>query len=163
MRWKTSSLPVAALILSSVSFPVPVWAQLRAPAAVGEKLAEGQAYAAAVQLAHQADREDNGRMLLSFEENGMEGIPLYESRDNGKHWQFVMHATDPGQADHSKCNLHWQPHLTEMPRTVGELKAGTVLLSASSVCNGDNGRMASMQLQLYASSESDAAGRISAR
>ena len=139
----------AALLL-----PLSVEAQpARAPAAVGQKLADGQAYAAAVQLQHQRNGTDNGRILLSFEENGMLGIPLYESRDNGASWQLVMHVTDPAKPDHAKCNLHWQPHLTEMPRTVGALKAGTILLSASSVCNGDNGRMASMQLQLYASAD----------
>ncbi len=153
MSWKISSLSAAALIMSSAFVATSASAQQRTPVAVGQKLADGQAYATAVQLAHQANRADNGRILLSFEENGMEGIPLYESEDNGASWQFVMHATDPARSDRSKCNLHWQPHLTEMPRTVGALKAGTILLSASSVCNGDNGRMASMQLQLYASTD----------
>jgi hypothetical protein len=153
VSWKIASLSVAAVIMLSVSFPAPDWAQQRAPVAVGQKLADGQAYATAVQLAHQPDRANNGRILLSFEENGMEGIPLYESLDNGKSWQLVMHASDPARPDHAKCNLHWQPHLTEMPRSVGALKAGTILLSASSVCNGDTGRMASMQLQLYASTD----------
>src|SRR5678809_792529 len=83
----------------------------------------------------------------------MQGIPIYESRDAGESWQVVTHATYALRTDHSRCNLHWQPHLTELPRTVGDLKAGTVLLSASAVCNGDNGRMASMQLQLYGSTD----------
>ncbi|HEY4077972.1 MAG TPA: hypothetical protein VGM26_13665 [Rhizomicrobium sp.] len=139
----------AALLL-----PLGVLAQpARGPVVLGQKLADGQAYAAAVQLQHQRNNADNGRIFLSFEESGMLGIPLYESRDNGASWQLVMHVTDPAKPDHAKCNLHWQPHLTEMPRTVGALKAGTILLSASSVCNGDNGRMASMQLQLYASAD----------
>jgi hypothetical protein len=148
MRRIVPGFSLAAALL----MPMDVQAQpARAPAAVGQKLADGQAYAAAVQLQHQRKAADNGRILLSFEENGMLGIPLYESRDNGASWQLVMRVTDPAKPDHAKCNLHWQPHLTEMPRTVGALKAGTILLSASSVCNGDNGRMASMQLQLYAS------------
>ena len=119
--------------------------------AVGKKLVDGQAYVSLVRLSHQANPADNGRLLIAFEENGMEGIPIYESRDEGESWQRVTHATDTTRSDHAKCNLHWQPHLTEMPRTVGGLKAGTILLSASAVCNGDNGRMASMQLQLYGS------------
>jgi hypothetical protein len=118
---------------------------------VGKKLVDGQAYVTLVRLSHQANPSDNGRLLIAFEENGMEGIPIYESRDEGESWQLVTHATDAQASDHARCNLHWQPHLTEMPRTMGELKAGTVLLSASAVCNGDNGRMASMQLQLYGS------------
>ena len=121
--------------------------------AIGKKLADGQAYVTLVRLSYQANRADNGRLLIAFEENGMEGIPIYESRDEGESWQLVTHATDAQHSDHAKCNLHWQPHLTEMPRTVGDLKAGTVLLSASAVCNGGNGRMASMQLQLYGSND----------
>lgn len=38
-------------------------------------------------------------------------------------------------------------------RAVGPLAAGTILLSASSVCNNDRGRMADMQLQLYTSTD----------
>jgi hypothetical protein len=148
------SAAILVLLASLPAFDAAFAQQVgRAPIAVGQKLADGQAYATAVQLAHQPSRANNGRILLSFEENGMDGIPLYESRDNGKSWQFVIRATDPARPDHAICNLHWQPHLTEMPRTVGMLKAGTILLSASSVCNGDNGRMASMQLQFYASSD----------
>jgi hypothetical protein len=120
---------------------------------VGTKLADGQAYVTLVRLSHQANPADNGRLLIAFEENGMDGIPIYGSRDEGQSWQLVTHATDAQHSDHAKCNLHWQPHLTEMPRDVGDLKAGTVLLSASAVCNGENGRMASMQLQLYGSTD----------
>ena len=110
--------------------------------AVGKKLVDGQAYVTLVRLSHQANPADNGRLLIAFEENGMQGIPIYESRDAGESWQLVTHATDALRTDHSRCNLHWQPHLTELPRTVGDLKAGTVLLSASAVCNGPYSRTA---------------------
>ncbi len=64
----------------------------------------------------------------------MKGIPIYESRDEGTSWQPVTHATDTARGDDSgRCNLHWQPHLMEMPRTVRSLAAGTILLSASMV------------------------------
>ena len=86
--------------------------------AIGKKLVDGQAYVTLVRLSYQANRADNGRLLIAFEENGMEGIPIYESRDEGESWQLVTHATDAQHGDHAKCNLHWQPHLTEMPRTV---------------------------------------------
>jgi hypothetical protein len=120
---------------------------------VGNKLVDGQAYVTLVRLSHQANPANNGRLLIAFEENGMDGIPIYESRDEGESWQLVTHVADAMHGDHAKCNLHWQPHLTEMPRTVGDLAAGTILLSASAVCNGDTGRMASMQLQLYGSTD----------
>jgi hypothetical protein len=121
--------------------------------AVGKKLVDGQAYVTLVRLSYQPNPADNGRLLIAFEENGMKGMPIHESRDEGESWQPLTHATDAMHADHAKCNLHWQPHLMEMPRTVGDLKAGTILLSVSAVCNGDNGRMASMQLQLYGSTD----------
>jgi hypothetical protein len=140
---------LAALLCCAAT---PVLAQA-ADRIVGQKIADGQAYVTLVRLAHQPKAADNGRILIAFEANGMEGIPIWESRDEGASWQFVMNSIDPAKPDHAKCNLHWQPHLTEMPRTVGSLKAGTILLSASSVCNGDTGRMASMQLQLYGSTD----------
>lgn len=123
----------------------------RAPAAVGQKLADGQAYVTLLQLKHQANASDNGRILISFEENGMAGLPIYESTDDGSSWRLVTHAVDATHIDHDRCNLHWQPNLTELPRTVGDLRAGTILLSASTVCNNEKGRMADQHLQLYTS------------
>jgi hypothetical protein len=123
----------------------------RTPAVVGEKLADGQAYVTLLRLEHQPDASRNGRILIAFEENGMEGIPIYESADEGATWRLLTHAADAARKENGKCNLHWQPHLTEVPRLVGLLARGTILLSASSVCNDDRGRMAQMQLQLYAS------------
>ncbi len=125
----------------------------RAPVAVGTKLAEGQAYVTLIRLQHQPNPADNGRILISFEPNGMEGLPIYESRDEGNSWQLVTYATDSQHSDHATCNLHWQPNLLELPRTIGPLKAGTLLLSASDVCNDTHSRMASMQLQLYTSTD----------
>jgi hypothetical protein len=123
----------------------------RAPAVLGEKIADGQAYVTLVRLEHQPDTSRNGRILIAFEENGMEGIPIYESADEGATWHLLTHATNAARRENGKCNLHWQPHLTEVPRKVGPLAPGTILLSASSVCNDDRGRMAHMQLQLHAS------------
>ncbi len=117
---------------------------------VGQKLTDGEAYVTLVRLEHQADASRNGRVLIAFEESGMKGMPIWESTDEGATWQFVMHVTDPTRKDNSQCNLHWQPHLTEVPRAVGSLAAGTILLSASSVCNSGR-RMENMQLQLYTS------------
>lgn len=125
----------------------------RAPVAVGQKLADGQAYVTLVQLKHQANAADNGRILISFEENGMAGLPIYESTDQGTSWQLVTHAVDTTHTDHDRCNLHWQPNLAELPRDTGDLKAGAILLSASTVCNGDRGRMADQHLQLYTSTD----------
>lgn len=125
----------------------------RAPIAIGQKLADGQAYITLIQLKHQANATDNGRILISFEENGMAGLPIYESTDEGTSWQLVTHAVDTTHPDHERCNLHWQPNVAELPRTIGDLRAGTILLSASTVCNNEKGRMADQHLQLYTSTD----------
>jgi hypothetical protein len=145
----------AAIVAALLAAPPVAHSQARnrAPVAVGTKIADGQAYATVVELKHQPNPKNNGRLLLAYEENGFEGIPIWESTDGGSSWHFVMHATDATHSDHSKCNLHWQPHLTEMPRTAGSLEAGAVMLSASAVCNGSNGRMAEQHLQLYSSTD----------
>ena len=70
--------------------------------AVGKKLVDGQAYVSLVRLSHQTNPADNGRLLIAFEENGMQGIPIYESRDEGESWQLVTHATDATRSDHAK-------------------------------------------------------------
>ena len=125
----------------------------RTPAVVGRKLTDGQAYVTLVRLEHQPDASQNGRILIALEENGMEGIPIYESTDEGATWRFAEHAVDTAQENNNQCNLHWQPHLAEVPRAIGSLSAGTILLSASSVCNNEQGRMAQMQLQLWGSTD----------
>jgi hypothetical protein len=152
-----SPLQIGRVVIAALSIWLSIAsvasAQLpnRAPAVVGEKLADGQAYVTLVRLEHQPDASRNGRILIAFEENGMEGIPIYESADEGATWRLLTHATDTARKENGNCNLHWQPHLTEVPRLVGSLAPGTILLSASSVCNDERGRMAQMQLQLYAS------------
>jgi hypothetical protein len=161
MAWrsKTFSLSLATAIAGRmlfVSAPGTALAQglNRTPVAIGTKIADGQAYVTLVKLKHQPDASSNGRLLLAFEENGFDGIPIWESTDEGVNWHFIMHATDGAHTDHTKCNLHWQPHLTEMPRPVGSLAAGTILLSASAVCNtpADRG-FAEQHLQLYISTD----------
>ncbi|HWB82960.1 MAG TPA: hypothetical protein VG675_02385 [Bryobacteraceae bacterium] len=125
----------------------------RTPVPVGEKIADGQAYVTLVHLQHQPDVSANGRILIAFEENGMAGIPIYESKDSGASWQLVTHATGTVPGANGPCNLHWQPNLTETPRALGSLAAGTILLSASTVCNSAQGRMSGMHLQLYTSTD----------
>jgi hypothetical protein len=131
-----------------------VWAQTPPQPFSGKKLADGQAYVTLVQLKHQPNSADNGRVLIAFEESGIKGIPLYESRDEGSSWQPAGHATDPVRADQpGRCNMHWQPHLMELPRRVRDLPAGAIMLSASAVCNDERGRVAEQHLRLYSSTD----------
>ena len=148
-----SAVIVAAGTRLSIGPVVSAQPPNRTPAVVGEKLTDGQAYVTLVRLEHQPEASQNGRVLIAFEENGMQGIPIYESADEGAAWRLLTHVTDTERKENSRCNLHWQPHLTEVPRAVGSLSAGTILLSASWVCNDERGRMARMQLQLYGSTD----------
>lgn len=144
-----------AILSAALSIAPIVSAQSpnRTPDVVGEKMTDGQAYVTLVRLEHQPDASRNGSILIAFEENGMKGIPIYESTDEAATWRIVTHATDITRKDNSRCNLHWQPHLMEVPRVIGSISAGTILLSASSVCNDERGRMAQMQLQFYSSTD----------
>ena len=145
-----------ALVLAGVA---PAAAQMpgRTPTVVGTKIADGQAYATVVVLKHQGKSTDNGRMLLAYEGNGWDGVPIWESVDHGSSWQFVGNAKDPmvTDAQRPRCEMHWQPHLTEMPRTEHGIAAGTVLLSASTVCQQPPpGRGTdSMHLRLFTSGD----------
>ena len=130
------SLSIGTCLVLGLAGAAPTAAQQpgNTPAAVGTKIADGQAYATVVVLKHQSNTADNGRMLLAYEANGWDGIPIWESTDHGSSWRFVANAQDPAVTDRPRCEMHWQPHLTEMPRTEHGIPAGTVLLSASTVC-----------------------------
>ncbi|EIM02119.1 glycosyl hydrolase BNR repeat-containing protein [Rhodanobacter sp. 115] len=122
--------------------------------ASGMHLAAGTGYPSVVRLSHQSDASANGRLLLVFEQRPLNGgVPLYQSLDDGAHWQFMQDVTDqPHHGDHH-WQLRWQPNITEMPRASGPLKAGTVLLAANATGNNAKGRLISEDLQLYASTD----------
>lgn len=124
-----------------------------APAAVlGARMAAGSGYASAVRLAH-GPASDRGRILLVFEQNGMGGIPLWESRDDGDHWHFLSNITDQKHAADPRSQLRWQPQISEMARSSGELAAGTLLMTANATGNDQRGQVISEDLQLYASTD----------
>ncbi|MBB3275878.1 MULTISPECIES: exo-alpha-sialidase [unclassified Pseudoxanthomonas] len=120
-------------------------------AARGARLAAGVGYVSAIQLAHQPRADDNGRMLLVFEPSAPGGIPLYESRDAGGHWRQVGEITDQPHGDVRRWQLRWQPHLSELTRSSGDLPAGTLLLAANSTGRNERDQVIAQDLQLYAS------------
>jgi hypothetical protein len=67
----TACLLLAAAAASAQDQPPDV--------ASGQFLAKGTGYASVVQLS-----QDDGQLLLVFEQEGMAGIPLYASNDAGK-------------------------------------------------------------------------------
>ncbi|WP_243042799.1 exo-alpha-sialidase [Dyella sedimenti] len=121
-------------------------------AAVGTRLADGTGYVSVARVEHGA-AGDSGRLLMVFEQDGMDGIPLWESRDGGEHWRFLMNVIDQVHAGDRRWQLRWQPHITELPRASGDLPAGTLVLSANATGNDPKGRVVEEDLQLYTSND----------
>lgn len=119
-------------------------------AVTGERIADGTGYASVVRTDH-GTASDRGRLLMVFEQDGMDGIPLWESRDEGAHWRFLMNLTDQRHAGDDHWQLRWQPQLTELPRATADLPAGALLLSANATRNDARGRVYVEDLQMYVS------------
>ncbi|MFT3790199.1 MAG: exo-alpha-sialidase [Rudaea sp.] len=119
---------------------------------VGTHLADGSGYVSIVRVEHGLI-EDKGRLLMVFEQDGMGGIPLWESRDGGEHWRFLMNVTDQTHANDKRWQLRWQPHITELQRASGDLPAGTLVLSANATGNDAQGRVIEEDLQAYTSND----------
>jgi hypothetical protein len=142
-------------LLASLALPVVLLAALPAVGqgaepTVGTHLATGVGYVSVARI-EQGPPAGRGRLLMAFEQDGMAGIPLWESRDAGEHWRFLMHVTDQVHAADPRWQLRWQPNLVELPRASGDLPAGTLLLSANATGNDAQGRVVSEDLQVYAS------------
>lgn len=130
----------------------PLAAQEAPEAVVGTRLADGSGYVTVVRVEH-GDAQDKGRLLMAFEQDGMAGIPLWESRDNGEHWRFLMNVTDQVHGQDKRWQLRWQPHLMELQRASGNLPAGTLVLSANATGNDALGRVVQEDLQVYTSTD----------
>jgi len=119
---------------------------------VGERMADGTGYASVVRTGH-GQAPDRGRLLMVFEQDGMAGVPLWESRDEGAHWRFLKNVTDQPHAGDKQWQLRWQPHITELAQATGDLPAGTLLLSANATRNDEHGRVYVEDLQMYVSTD----------
>lgn len=119
---------------------------------VGTHLTDGSGYVSIMRIEH-GSPEDKGRLLMAFEQDGMAGIPLWESRDGGDHWRFLMNVTDQTHAKDKNWQLRWQPHITGLQRASGDLPAGTLVLSANATGNDAKGHVAEEDLQVYTSTD----------
>ena len=119
----------------------------------GRRLADGVGFVSAVRLAHQPRTQDNGRMLMVFEPAAAGGVPLYESRDDGERWRKIGEVDEQPHRDAGNWQLRWQPHLSELARSSGDLAAGTLLLAANAIGLDAQGRLVQQDLQLYASTD----------
>jgi len=118
---------------------------------VGHKLAPGIGYASAVKLAHQPQAGDNGRLLLVYEPSEAGNVPLFESRDDGDSFKRIGSVDETAHRGDKRWALRWQPHLSELPRSSGDLPAGTLLLAANAIRRDFGERITDQDLQLYAS------------
>ncbi len=128
-------------------------------AAVGSPIGQGQGYASAVRLHHQARRAADGEILLVFERPDMAGVPLYASGDDGRTWTYRRRIVDQVHAGRPDWQLRWQPNLYELERSAGPLPAGALLLSANATRNDAKGRVVEEHLQVYASTDAGATWR----
>lgn len=119
---------------------------------VGTHLADGSGYVSVTRIEH-GSPEDKGRLLMAFEQDGMAGIPLWESRDGGDHWRFLMNVTDQTHGQDKNWQLRWQPHITQLQRASGDLPAGTLVLSANATGNDAKGHVVQEDLQMYVSTD----------
>jgi hypothetical protein len=120
--------------------------------AVGTHLAPGTGYVSIARFDNTPDK-DPRHLLMVFEQDGMGGIPLWESRDGGGHWTHLMDVTDQAHKGNAKWQLRWQPHLMRMQRASGGLAAGTLILSANATGNDEHRHVATQDLQVYASTD----------
>ena len=120
-------------------------------AVVGQRLAPGIGYASAVKLAHQPAAGDNGRLLLVYEPSDPGNVPLFESRDDGDSFTRIGTVDESAHRGDTSWALRWQPHLSELPRSSGDLPAGTLMLAANAIRRDGSGRITDQDLQLYAS------------
>ncbi|MCI2019682.1 MAG: DUF5776 domain-containing protein [Lentilactobacillus buchneri] len=109
-----------------------------------------------VQLKHQADSQNNGKLLLTFEQvltknqgkTGHPVFPIYESDDNGATWKHITDVSEP-QDVHEGWGLMNCPQLYELPQKIGNMPAGTVVLAGDATPND----LSNTDLQLFKSED----------
>ncbi|MEU6408316.1 RICIN domain-containing protein [Microbispora sp. NPDC046933] len=97
---------------------------------------EGFRYPRALQLRHQSNPHDNGVMLgavqwLTYSDDSH--IPIFRSDDEGRSWNTSwskVYDRANGRGHGSGYHLVSQPTLYELPVAIGDMPAGTILLSA---------------------------------
>lgn len=88
-----------------------------------------QEYPTILQLCHQKNPEDNGRLYVTFEKWGST-YPVYESTDDAQTWTHVSTVRDTLNEGYWN---EWMPFLYELPADIGDFEKGTIILAATSV------------------------------
>lgn len=93
-------------------------------------------YPSIIELTHQENEENNGILIATGERWIDEHMcPVYRSTDRGDTWETVTFVSDPF---HEDVRTAFAPCLFELPYSVGEMPAGTVILGSNSVNSGWN-------------------------
>ena len=93
--------------------------------------------------------EKNNVLLATWENYSPEPplvyFPIYKSTDLGKSWNEISRVTDQVNG----WGLRYQPFLYEMPQSIGNYSAGTILLAGNSIPTN----LSNTQIDLYASTD----------
>jgi hypothetical protein len=105
----------------------------------------GTLYARALRL--QYSGSSNGTMLATFEHyvNGTPSFPIYRSTNGGVTWAHLSEVTDQVNG----WGLRYQPFLYELPQSIGNMPAGTILCAGNSI----PGDLSQTKLDLYKSTD----------
>ncbi len=105
-------------------------------------------YPTIIKLAHQKNEEDNGKLLVAFENWGST-YPVYGSDDDGESWTYLCNVKD--NLNEGYWN-EWMPFLYELPTDMGDFEKGTIILAATSIFgSGDN--VSASTITLYSSTD----------
>lgn len=88
--------------------------------------------------------EHNGT-LLATSQWADDSFPVYKSTNGGKSWKRIVSVSE--KLTPSLVG-NWQPHLYELPVQVGDMPAGTILLSG---CSHDSNNEKTMQISIWRS------------
>ena len=86
-------------------------------------------YPTIIQLRHQKNEADNGKLFVAFEKWG-ETYPVYESTDTAESWHYVSSVKDNFNDGYWN---EWMPFLYELPADIGDFEKGTIILAATSI------------------------------
>jgi hypothetical protein len=112
-----------------------------------------------IELLYQTNKANNQKMYTTFTYSPptkqMPYFPIYESTDMGKSWAFVGKVEDTN----NEWGMNNCPQLYELPATIGDFPAGTILCAGISspsdkeIQDGPNGYLNRTRLDLYKSSD----------
>lgn len=88
---------------------------------------------------------DHNGMLFATSQWAGDSFPVYQSTNGGESWKHIASVTETLTPD---LIGNWQPHLYELPCQVGDMPAGTLLLSG---CSHDRDNEKTMQISIWRS------------